>query len=392
MRYYGTVSSCYEEILAHSVIAPMDTSKLRWLLLLSIVLWFPCIVATAQEPPHEELIRAEVLDIRDGERQSIHLHILTGTDAGTKITVEQNPQQHWHIEEGETVVIRKLMKTDTSIEYMIAETYRLPALLWIGLLFVGLAILLGGRKGIGSITGLFLSIGILIFFIVPKIAKGSDPVFISVTGALAIACTSLFLAHGFRKRTFVAFLSTLATLTIATGLATFFVHVAKLFGAGSEEALFLQSGALENVNLRGLLLGGMIIGCLGVLDDVTVAQTAVVDELRKANPSMSARNLIRASLSIGKEHIASMINTLALAYAGASLPLLLLFTTPSDYPLWFTLNGEFLAEEIIRTLVGSTSLLFAVPISTAFAVLLLKNKTGILLSCPFPTPPREEHA
>jgi uncharacterized membrane protein len=119
------------------------------------------------------------------------------------------------------------------------------------------------------------------------------------------------------------------------------------------------------------------------LDDVTVAQTAVVDELRKANPSMGTRNLIRASMSIGKEHIASMINTLALAYAGASMPLLLLFTTPSDYPLWFTLNGEFLAEEIIRTLVGSTSLLFAVPISTAFAVLLLKNPAGISVSHSF---------
>ncbi|MDD5751285.1 MAG: YibE/F family protein, partial [Candidatus Peribacteraceae bacterium] len=191
----------------------------------------------------------------------------------------------------------------------------------------------------------------------------------------------------FHKRTFVAFLSTLATLAIAAGLATLFVHAAKLFGAGSEEALFLQSGMLEHVNLRGLLLGGIIIGCLGVLDDVTVAQTAVVDELRKTNPSIDTHNLIRASMSVGKEHIASMINTLALAYAGASMPLLLLFTTPNDYPLWFTLNGEFLAEEIIRTLVGSTALLFAVPIATVFAVLLLKYPTGVFVSrsSPFPS-------
>lgn len=364
----------------------MNTSKLYWLLPALIVLGFPYLPLSAQETPHEELLRAEVLDVRDGERQTIRLRIVTGMDAGAEITVEQNRQQRWQIEEGEKVAVRKLTRTDTSVAYTIAETYRLPALLWIGLLFVGLAVLLGGRKGVGAITGLCLSIGILVFFIVPKIAEGNDPVLTSLTGALAIACTSLFLAHGFHKRTFVAFLSTLATLAIAAGLAALFVHAAKLFGAGSEEALFLQSGVLEHVNLRGLLLGGIIIGCLGVLDDVTVAQTAVVDELRKANPSMDTRNLIRASMSIGKEHIASMINTLALAYAGASMPLLLLFTTPSDYPLWFTLNGEFLAEEIVRTLVGSTALLFAVPIATIFAVLLLKNPSGVSASRSFPFP------
>jgi len=356
--------------------------------LLLLIMAFPFAPLLAQGVPSEEVLRAEVIGILndrgasvgDAGGEALHLRLVTGTDAGKEITVEQHSHGLWLPEEEETVVVRKLARADGSIEYSLAEAYRFPALLWIAVLFAGLCILLGGKKGVGSLSGLILSIGILIFFVVPKIADGADPVVTSLIGALAIASTSLFLAHGFKKRTFAAFLSTLATLAIAAGLAAIFVHAAKLFGAGSEEALFLQNGALEHVNLRGLLLGGIIIGCLGVLDDVTVAQTAVVDELRKANPSLDFRSLMHASMSVGKEHIASMINTLALAYAGASMPLLLLFTTPTDYPLWFTLNGEFLAEEIIRTLVGSTALLFAVPIATVCAMLLLRHPDGTPLS------------
>jgi uncharacterized membrane protein len=137
--------------------------------------------------------------------------------------------------------------------------------------------------------------------------------------------------------------------------------------------MFLQFGQLQQVNLRGLLLGGIIIGCLGVLDDITTAQTAAIDEIGKANPKMTFKELHRAGISVGREHIASLINTLALAYVGASLPLLLLFTVQEESPFWVVLNSEFLAEEIIRTLVGSSTLLFAVPITTWLAAYFFRN-------------------
>ncbi|MDD5751302.1 MAG: hypothetical protein PHS73_02155, partial [Candidatus Peribacteraceae bacterium] len=154
----------------------MTARRLLWLWIFLLTCGIPFQPLAAQELPSEELLRAEVLNVRGGERQTIRLRIVTGMDAGAEITVEQNRQQRWQIEEGEKVAVRKLIKTDASIEYMIAETYRLPALLWIGLLFAGLAVLLGGRKGVGAITGLCLSIGILVFFVVPKIAEGNDPV------------------------------------------------------------------------------------------------------------------------------------------------------------------------------------------------------------------------
>ena len=146
-----------------------------------------------------------------------------------------------------------------------------------------------------------------------------------------------------------------------------FVYLGKLFGMGTEESIFIQSGVLQEVNLRGLLLGGIIIGALGVLDDITTAQTAAIDELSKANHKLGFAELYKAGTSIGREHIASLINTLALAYVGASLPILLLVSLNEDMPWWVMVNSEFIAEEIVRTLVGSSTLLLAVPISTWLA-------------------------
>jgi uncharacterized membrane protein len=130
---------------------------------------------------------------------------------------------------------------------------------------------------------------------------------------------------------------------------------------------------LQAVNLRGLLLGGIVIGALGVLDDITTTQTAAINEIKRANPRMTRAQLYRSGLSIGREHIASLVNTLALAYAGASLPLLLLFWSDANAPWWVILNSESLVEEIVRTLVGSMTLTLAVPISTWFACKLLKG-------------------
>lgn len=380
IRSSGTIMPIFSSL---SFCLSMRSFRLSLFTALIAVACLPIVSVSAQELPYEEVLRAEVIDSHNtpasagsgDTSQAVRLRLLTGDHAGAEITVEQGLQKRWMMEKGDTVVVRKFTRADLSVEYMIAETYRLPAILWIAALFAGLSLLLGGWKGLGSLAGLVLSIGILIFFIVPKIAVGADPVMTSLIGALAIACSSLFMAHGFNKRTLIALISTLATLVIAAILASIFVRSAGLFGLGSEEALFLQYGSLEHINLRGLLLGGIIIGCLGVLDDVTTTQTAVVDELMKANRLLDRRELFRAGMSIGREHVASMINTLAMVYAGASMPLLLLFTMPSDYPLWFILNGEFLAEEIIRTLVGSTALLFAVPISTMLASLLLKHQT-----------------
>jgi len=146
-----------------------------------------------------------------------------------------------------------------------------------------------------------------------------------------------------------------------------FVEGSQLLGLGSEEAMFLQLDPSLTLNLQGLLLSGIIIGTLGVLDDVTASQAAVVDEISKANESLGFKELYKRGLSVGHEHIAALVNTLFLAYAGAALPLFLLFYINKTQPLWVILNGELIAEEIVRTMVGSSALVLAVPITTALA-------------------------
>ncbi|MDB4978464.1 MAG: lipoprotein [Candidatus Peribacteria bacterium] len=342
--------------------------------------------SAALSQPKSEFERGKVLAITkevpdnfagiDRTVQTVHIKITAGPDTGKEFDLENGVlgnRNDMRLSVGETVVLEKLEKSDGNIEYQVREKYRLPAVLYLGLFFVVLAFAFGGITGLTSLLGLVVSVFILMFFVIPKIVAGSDPLTVCLIASFAIACTSLYLAHGFHKRTTVALISTLVTLAISAILAVSFVHIAKLFGMGSEESMFLQYGVLDKVDLRGLLLGGIIIGCLGVLDDVTTAQTAAIDEIGKANPNMSYHDLRKAGMSVGKEHIASLINTLALAYVGASLPLLLLFKVQADSPAWVVLNSEFLAEEIIRTLVGSSTLLFAVPISTWLAAYLLRN-------------------
>jgi uncharacterized membrane protein len=194
---------------------------------------------------------------------------------------------------------------------------------------------------------------------VPRILAGDNPFLTTLVGSIIIVTVSLYLAHGFNHRTSIALLSTSVTLALAIALAVLFVHLAKLFGLGTEDAYFLIA-ANQTINLQGLLLGGIIIGTLGVLDDITTAQTAVVAELKRAKPDLSRHELYKRSLTVGHEHIASLVNTLVLAYAGTSLPIFLLFTLNRTEPIWTILNSEFVAEEIVRTLVGSSALVMSV--------------------------------
>lgn len=275
--------------------------------------------------------------------------------------------------EGDRVVVAVSEEPDGT-RYYVVDHLRLPALGAALAVFFALAILFSRRKGVGSIIGLAITAVVLARFVVPAIVAGANPLIVSLVGALVIALTSIYLAHGLSLRTSIAVGSTIVTLVIAWALAILFVTLARLTGMGSEESVYLQLAPIEQLNLRGLLLGGVILGALGVLDDITTGQAAAVDELRRANPALPARELYRRGLSIGSEHITSLVNTLFLAYAGASLPLFILFTIYNEVPLWVTLNSEFVAEEVVRTLVGSVALILAVPITTFSAAFLLRGR------------------
>lgn len=344
------------------------------------------ITETPYLPPDrlfDDLISDLERDLRtgqDGETpetrplQTIRARITSGKEKNNEVEITQGGPvpltANQRVIQGDDIVIVKTGSVEEST-YHIVDFYRLPALGWVFALFFALVVFFGRKKGLGAIAGMGVSILILAWYIVPFILAGHHPLLITLSGALAIACVSLYLAHGFNARTSTALASTLLTLSISVGLATLFVTLARLFGTGSEDALTVQYGATQAINLKGLLLSGIIIGTLGVLDDITTAQTAVVDELHKANPSLSPSELYHRGLSVGREHIASLVNTLVLAYAGAALPLFLLFELNPATPFWMVLNSEAIAEEVIRTLVGSAALIIAVPLATFLAVTIL---------------------
>lgn len=313
--------------------------------------------------------------------QTLLLEFIDGSEEGreeivttTGLYPKASPGQLLKV--GDTVVVSKMINYEGENIYRLVDRYRLKALIWIALFFVALSIWLGKLRGASSLVGLAFSILVLALYIVPQILDGKNPFLIILAGSTVIASVSIYLAHGFRKQTSIALLATIITLGIAIGLSVIFVFFSKLFGFGSEDAYFVIA-ARESINLRGLLIGGIIIGTLGVLDDITTAQTAVVAELKKANRSLSRFELYKRGLAVGHEHIAALINTLVLAYAGASLPIFLLFTLNEYQPIWTIFNSEFVAEEIIRTLVGSSALILAVPISTFLAAYFL-SKPGVL--------------
>lgn len=312
----------------------------------------------------------------DQPYQKLEIQILSGPNKGQLVILEHGLvvgiYQNQKVKQGEKVVMVKNISSSDA-QYFITEKYRLPTLGWLTAIFLALVIFLGRLRGFASIVGLCLSVIILAKIVIPQIISGSNPLLVSILGAGAIILLSLYMAHGLNKRTHVSVISICITLLLAMGLSAIVVKLAHLSGLGSEEAFYLQLNSLMNINMQGLLLGGIIIGALGVLDDITTSQAAAVEELSEANISLSISELYKRGISIGTEHIASLVNTLALAYVGASFPLLLLFSTSLSQPIWVILNSEKVAEEIVRTLVGSLALVLAVPIVTYLSAVVFAN-------------------
>ena len=252
--------------------------------------------------------------------------------------------------------------------YNIQDLERGRPLLVLAALFVGAVVAFGRWQGIRSLVGLGLSFVVIVGFVVPAILRGHSPVLVAVTGAMAIMLISLYLSHGTGPKTTAAVVGTALALGLTALLAIAFVAAASLTGLASEEALGANV-AVGGLSLRGLLLAGIIIGGLGVLDDVTMSQASLVAELHQANPTAGFAALVGGALRVGRDHIAATVNTLFLAYAGAALPSLILFVIGQD-SLGTVVTAEIVAVEVVRALCGSVGLIAAVPLTTVLAALV----------------------
>ncbi|MFI6510438.1 YibE/F family protein [Streptosporangium sp. NPDC050855] len=257
--------------------------------------------------------------------------------------------------------------------YQISDHDRSSPLSLAGAAFALAVIAFGRWRGLMALIGLGITFVLLLTFVIPAILAGSPPLPVAVVGAAAIMLTVLYLTHGFTLTTSVAIVGTVASLSLTGALAYAAIDLVRLNGITDESSFYLDTS--HRINTQGLLLASIIIGSLGVLDDVTVTQAATVGELARANPGYGFGRLYRAAARVGRSHIASVINTIVLAYAGASLPLLLLISV-GEQPLGDTVTNPVLAQEIVRSVVGTLGLIAAVPITTALAALAVTRRTG----------------
>ncbi|MFG2933043.1 YibE/F family protein [Streptomyces achromogenes] len=297
------------------------------------------------------------------------IRVDTGKDKGRTFTEIVQPDQSRQLHQGEKVVVAYEPSAPRDLQYAVTDVNRKFPMTLLAGIFAVAVVLVGRLRGVMALVALAVSFLVLTLFILPAILQGSNPLLVAVVGSSAIMLIALYLCHGLSARTSVAVLGTLISLALIGVLGSLFIGWAALTG-NTDDNTGLIHGLYPSIDMSGLLLAGVIIGSLGVLDDVTVTQTSAVWELHEANPSMGWRGLYRAGIRIGRDHIASVVNTLVLAYAGAALPLLLLFSIAQS-SVGTVANSELVAEEIVRTLVGSIGLVASVPVTTALAALVV---------------------
>ncbi|MGW2225804.1 YibE/F family protein [Streptomyces formicae] len=337
------------------------------------VLELPCKDLNAsQTPPNGDTSTAEGQSAQsraDGICKKATIEVSSGKDEGRTFHEIIQPDSPRQLRTGQEVVVAYEPKAPEGLQYSVTDVNRkIPMALLAGI-FALAVVVVGRLRGLMALVALAISFMVLTFFILPAILQGSNPLVVAVIGASAIMLIALYLCHGLTARTSVAVLGTLISLLLIGLLGSLFIGWAALTG-NTDDNTGLIHGLYPSIDMSGLLLAGVIIGSLGVLDDVTVTQTSAVWELHQANPTMGWRGLYRAGIRIGRDHIASVVNTLVLAYAGAALPLLLLFSIAQS-SVGTVANSELVAEEIVRTLIGSIGLVASVPVTTALAALVV---------------------
>lgn len=323
----------------------------------------------------KEIVEAEIVSVEAERERSI-----TGTGATTTVqtvralvetgvrtgTVVEFDNDLITLAPGDEVFLNRLVTINGDEYFVLKDVDRRHYLLILGGLFVFLLVLFAGVQGIRALGSLALSVAAILFVLVPALLAGYNPALVSLAVAGAILAVVLFGTHGFNPRSMIAFGGTFSAVLLTCAIAATFVSLMRLTGFGSDASVYLNFSTGGSLDFAGLLLGSIIIGILGVLDDVSITQASVVQELKAANAQLDIRELYTRAIRVGRDHVGSLVNTLALAYVGVSLPLVLLFAR-ADSALSLTLNQEVVAAELVRIIVGSIGLILAVPLTTALA-------------------------
>jgi uncharacterized membrane protein len=307
---------------------------------------------------------------------NIEVRVLDGVGEGDRAQVQVAPEVTASgLRSGDVVqLLRTPPQHGQPVSYTYDTIHRTNSLLWLTVGFVLVVIAVARIRGLMAILGLAFSALTIYYFLLPALLAGEPPVLVAAVSASAIMYVVLYATHGLNLRTSTALAGTLAGIALMAALSIMAIGYTRLTGVADETSGMVTTFA-TGLDFQGLLICGVMLAGLGVLNDVTITQASSVWELRAASPAMSRRHLFSSAMRIGRDHIASTIYTIAFAYAGASLAVLLLLTI-YDRPLLQLISSESLAEEIARTLITSTGLILAVPITTAIATLVSSAPPG----------------
>lgn len=358
--------------------------------LLPLALLFVAAPAGAQTLVQDTVtfVRAEVVEVLSQERaeipgtdtfatyQTLRVKVLEGAKAGEVLDIEND---YLVLSKGETFYLRHTIDAASGLEtYAVSEPYRIPSLLGLFALFLVVLLAFGGKQGARGLLALVASFFCIIYLLLPGIMAGHSPVLVAMGVASLVVVAGSYITHGFNRTTSAAVLGMLATIALTGALSYGSILWSRLSGYVGDETTFLHFSTHGAIDFTGLLLASLLIGLLGVLYDAAISQAVAVEELARAAAHYGKRDLFARGLRIGREHIGALVNTLAIAYAGASLPLLLLITTIENQSPLITVNQELLATEIVRILVGSIGVMLAVPVTTLIAVYMLHGKVKAL--------------
>lgn len=361
--------------------------------IITIVCLFFCpFLANSQEDSigEEEIFKARIIEVikqnnvtsADGSslvQQKLRLKGLSGSWEDKEFIFDGTQYEVISAsayEVGDKVMVSYSPDMEGNDVFYVTDFVRQNTIYWLALLFAIAVIAVGRLKGVRALVVLVLTFLIILGFIIPRILAGNNPLFISIIGSLFILVLAIYITEGFKRTSTIAVVSIFISLIITGLLSVWFAALTKLTGFASDEAIYLMGLAGGDINIQGLLLAGIIIGALGVLDDVIISQVTLVRELKLANPQLSITQLYGKAMKVGVSHMSAMVNTLFLAYAGAALPLLILFSVkePPFLTLGQVLNNEMIATEIVRTITGSIGLVLAIPIATLLAVRFITTR------------------
>jgi uncharacterized membrane protein len=355
-----------------------------FIVIFTMVLFAPIALKAAELAQDKiTIVKAKVVQvISQGEKtfpgtdtksptQSLEAQITEGVDKGKDVVFEND---YVMLKAGDSFYLSYTIQPEGNQFYSVFEPDRIPMLTFFSVLFIILVLIFGGLQGLRGLLSLAGSLLVIVFVLLPGILHGFSPLLVSIGVSSLIIILGSYITHGFNKTTSSAVLGMIATVIVTGIMAYFAVYKSHLTGVTGDESIYLNFNTRGGIDLVGLLMGGIMIGLLGVLYDVSIGQAISIEELHTIAPHIGRWEIYKRAIRIGREHIGALVNTLAIAYVGASLPLLLLFYSSSDYSFLTIINREVFSTEIIRILVGSIGLVLAVPITTLLSVYMLIKK------------------